>query len=233
MKKKHSCGVICLRRTARGYEALLVKRRYSYYYVLFVYGQYTAQNHDEIRRYLDHMTLEEKLLIKSLNFASIWYHLNLSVVKSREYKTAKSRFKSSFLYDDGKKLIDMINRSNSIEMIWCLPKGQKNRQESDLMAAVREFHEETGISKKKYRMFIDGKTTTSHIEEGVKYITTYYFALFNQDVTPGVKVNIGNDGQIGEISAMKWYTLRELRPLNIDAGVYSSIRAAIGYVRKR
>lgn len=96
---------------------------------------------------------------------------------------------------------------------WGFPKGHKEGDESDLVAAQREFEEETGV--RKYRVFPKIRLTERYHfrkKKGQRVAKTVsYFlglvALENSEQLPTVNI------QVEEIRAYRWCTAAEARAL--------------------
>ena len=144
---RHSIGIACIRVIDHIPQILLINKRYTYAYSEFVHGRYPYDK-NYVMELFNRMTNAEKILILSLNFELIWYHIWLNAPKITNYIQAKNRFETSYLQDGGSKLRYIIARSKSINTLWQIPKGRKrSKNETDLCCAVREFKEETGIEK--------------------------------------------------------------------------------------
>jgi 8-oxo-dGTP pyrophosphatase MutT (NUDIX family) len=102
------------------------------------------------------MTIEEKNEINNTEFAELWTKLwgeNKCFQYRNEQKTSAEKLQHlkegvATNYDSF-NLLDCIEHSTTAwqENEWGFPKGRKNYQENDLTCAVREFEEETGISR--------------------------------------------------------------------------------------
>lgn len=164
-------------------EILLIRKRASYAYITFVKGAYGRNNDAEICKLFNNMTVEEKICILSLDFSKIWYFSYLihpHKLQSKElskYEGYKTKFEKRFLIDGGQRLQRLMRRSRNIDLIWEIPKGMMNKAESPIQSAIREFYEETGIKKSKYRI-LWGVKPIEHIfsDEGVTYRYVYYIA---------------------------------------------------------
>ena len=66
---------------------------------------------------------------------------------------------------------------------WEFPKGRKNKDEMDLECALREFEEETGISKDKLTIFdnIEPVYETINGSNGKQYKIIYYIGVMNDN----------------------------------------------------
>jgi 8-oxo-dGTP pyrophosphatase MutT (NUDIX family) len=206
--QKNSLGIACCRVINGRPQILLVHKRYTYAYSEFVHGRY-PHNRIYISNLFNNMTNQEKILLLGMDFSHIWYHIWLNSPKNTMYTYAKNRFDSTYVLDGGIKLKNFISRSTSIDTLWEIPKGRKkNKNESDIACAVREFKEETGIEKKTYYIFPNIKKTYSYDDHGIKYINTYYVALTRN--SGDMRINLGMQDQLNEISDIRWMNLDEL-----------------------
>lgn len=145
-----------------------------------------------------------------------------------------NQFKKS---DDGKdderlivedqfiSLDTLINNSTTEwkETEWEFPKGRRNYQEKDLDCAVREFEEETGISKYNIKI-IENLMPFEEIFIGSNhksYKHKYFLAFMNEPDESDLKNKYTlNNYQKTEVSQIKWKTLEEclesIRPYNLE-----------------
>lgn len=192
------------------YEFLFIKKRSTYAFITFVKGIYSKSSDSEVLKLLDNMTVEEKLCIMSLNFSNIWYasYLKLprqmSAKEIAKYESCKSKFEKKFLSDNGVKLSKMISDSKSVNYIWEMPKGMKNKNESDYNAAMREFTEETCIEKNKYRILWDEpKFEFKFVDENVEYRYVYIPAIMlDPKYKPSVYLGSGASLETSDIKFM-------------------------------
>ncbi len=228
-KERRSVGIACCRINAGTSEILMIHKRYTYAYNMFIHGMYCAQDSRKMIELFSDMTVDEKIDILSLNFSQIWYRVWLnSPHRLSCYFIAKNKFENAFVADGGMRLRNLINKSsNDTKLIWEIPKGRKkNRYESDVHCAVREFQEETGIHKDKYNLF-DAKRTYSFSDNNVDYVNTYYFALGNSIVP---RINFGLQDQIDEINDIRWMNMNELRL--VDKQLADFVRPIFNDVKK-
>jgi predicted NUDIX family NTP pyrophosphohydrolase len=193
-------------------EILLIQKRYTYAYSDFTHGIYnvtTSGALEELKKLLQKTTMEEKLDILSLDFNKIWYRVWLDAPKTQNYFTAKSKFESTFLIDNGIRLKKLIAESNSVDLIWEIPKGRKRKNESDINAAVREFEEETGLKKSTYCIFPLANIKYNFTDANTTYHIKYHIAELLDDVTIGI--DFSQKEQIKEISKIRWMSIEEIR----------------------
>ena len=98
-------------------------------------------------------------------------------------------------------------------MIWEVPKGRKiSTAENDVECAVREFKEETNISKEQYTFLPMKPITYSHSDGNINYINHYYIAIPTSPIR--CRLNFDMLEQISEIIDVKWFTEREAILMN-------------------
>ena len=225
-QKRYSAGLALCRynHKKKKIEIVFVKKRYTYWFSLFVLGAYNKNDEPRLLFMFSKMTPEEKLLIHSLDFESMWNYLwltkshNPQFKKKRPisnfdfYKKKKNKFEQ-FLFDKGRTLRRIIGNSNNKALVWEMPKGRLNPEESAIECAVREFGEETRIDKRKYEILPNIKPiSTSHRDGNFYYKSTYYFARAKCDINLNLDFNYLK--QVCEIIDIKWLTLDEINLLN-------------------
>lgn len=240
---KRSFGILCARYNKKSskLEFLLVQRRNSYGYIDFILRAQVSQSRfrdSKIMNLLNHMTEDEKLEIMSLDFGRMWYRIwlscpgspvdNTSVEELEKFKIYKKNFEERFLSDHGKKLIEMIRKSKTIDKLWEIPKGRKNNgQETNLVCAIREFEEETGINSNDYMILNDETFEIVIIDDNVKYIQTYFLAIYTGTDT------IQRYKQSPEISEAAWLDIDQINIVSKNEKLIKAIRTANKIFRKK
>lgn len=186
MRIKRSFGIICVKDIpSRELEFLMIKRAATYYFAEFVAGHYSAYTDRTLIRLLNSMTYDEKLSLMTLNFDNLWYKLygaqpssaTMQPAVFSSYLKKKAKFERSFLRDRGQHLIALIKNSTINETPIEFPKGRADQHESKVAAAVRELHEETGLTRDKYKILWHLAPYTECFDDyGCRYHITYYFA---------------------------------------------------------
>jgi 8-oxo-dGTP pyrophosphatase MutT (NUDIX family) len=233
INEKVSAGIACCRKTPNGFQVLTIRKRYTYAYNTFVNGRYKSDNSYEIINLFNNMTMAEKLDIASMNFVQIWYRIWLhNPQKTSSFYVAKNKFENTFAMDGGAYLRRLLIKSDtSVDLMWELPKGRKkNKMESDLQCGIREFGEETMISRKKYKVF-DNFYKYSYISDNTRYTNIYYYAFARDMFEP--RVYIGNNQQIGEVGDIKWMSLTELMCADTTGRMYPVVRKLFNFVKSR
>jgi ADP-ribose pyrophosphatase YjhB (NUDIX family) len=142
--------------------------------------------------------------------------------EDREEKNEQSLENDSLVKDQFISLETLINNSTTAwkETEWEFPKGRRNYQEKDLDCAIREFEEETGISKYNIKI-IENIMPFEEIFIGSnhKSYKHKYFLAEMRDQEEKNKYTL-NNYQKTEVSQIKWKTLEEclesIRPYNLE-----------------
>ncbi len=246
---KTSYGIaLCRRGKNNCIEVLSIKKRFTYSYSSFIYGYWnTNRNESKINAYVkylfDNMTFQEKLLILSMNFGNMWWHMWLnnpekgigmfdnnnqnsdtvmqSVNDYKNYFNKKNKFEKKFMHDKGRHLKQIINGSKSCDTIWEIPKGTGERGETELDTAIREFTEETLIDPKYYDILYHVKPAIcTYKDNKTVYKHIYYIANLN-DLgynTPSImspKVNFSSQSQVSEVADMQWLSVQYIKSIKI------------------
>jgi len=231
-RNRVSFGVACCRFNNGRPEILLVCKRFSYAYNAFVRGKYNSGNNAELIALFNGMTVEEKLDIRSLNFTQIWYRVWLdNISKTSNYYVAKNKFESTFMVDGGLRLKKLLAKSSNTDKVWEIPKGRKsNKTEPEIHCAIREFREETGIPKSRYKIFPGAKRTYSFTDMGVRYTNTYYLAYMRHLIEP--KINFGLSDQLDEIGDIRWMNITDIKYVDSSGHLVNFIRPIFNYMKK-
>jgi ADP-ribose pyrophosphatase YjhB (NUDIX family) len=241
-----SYGIALMRKSSHNtlnssnkYEFLFIKKRTTYAFITFVKGIYNKSNDHDVIKLFNNMSIEEKVCIMSLNFSNIWY---MSYLKSprqmspkelSKYESCKSKFEKKFLHDNGAKLMKLLKASKSVSCIWEMPKGMKNKNESDINTAIREFYEETNISKNKYRILWDvPKFEFKFVDENVEYRYIYYPAIMiDQRFNPLIDISI-TKSSLMESSDIKFLTPEEVFVLTENKNLYNFLISVKKKIKK-
>ncbi len=184
---------------------LLIQRRHSIGFMDFIRGKYKLDNIDQINSLFQYMNKKEIELIETKTFDELWNEIwnnDLNRINNikREYVIAKSQFEKLKNGDDSELNLDFfIKNITPLYKFneWGFPKGRRDKNESQIDCALREFTEETGISKDKIK-FIEN---IDPIEEnligtnGIPYRHIYYIAEVKENILP----DINDNNEIGGI----------------------------------
>lgn len=210
-----SYGIIMYHKINDITKIILIERKNSIAFIEFIRGKYDINNPEYIQLLIDRMNLQEKKLILSENFDTLWENLWVDM-NSINNRIKREYEKSKINFDNLKKrknynLIDFIKKSNTnyLENEWEIPKGRRNNKEKNKSCAIREFEEETNISENKYKLI---NNIVPLIEEykginNVNYKHVYYIAKINEFEELGIDYK--NKNQILEVNSIQWLTKQE------------------------
>ena len=229
-----SLGVICYKKDytyENEYEIkyLMIQRRDTLGFVEFMRGKYNIDNMNYIYKLFGIMTKKERNKIESYQFDHLWNELWMdknSRQYHNEYDNSKRKFyklqKGVMINDTDKVTLISLNKDVDCyyeEPEWGFPKGRRNLHESDYNCAVREFEEESGLTKKQYNVNFDIKPLDEVFlgSNNIRYRHIYYIAEYT-DQTKSLEVDKSNFTQVSEVSNIKWFpyeeALERIRPYN-------------------
>lgn len=204
---------------------LMIRRKDSLGYVDFMRGKYPLYNIEYLQNIVNEMTLTEKLNLLSVNYNQLWNNLwgnNLGFQYRGEEKISFDKFnqlkKGIMIKDNTVTLESLILNSDTRwkETEWGFPKGRREYREKDLNCALREFEEETGISKDSINI----------IENLIPYeenFTGSNYKSYRHKYYIGYIENMNNESleyDKTEVSDIKWMNLKEvmekIRPYNLE-----------------
>jgi len=208
-------------------EYLLIRRKDTIGYVEFMRGKYNIHSKMYLLNIISEMTNDEKTRLLTETFDFLWNKLWGNDIRNQyrsEEKNSRDKFESLkngiVLNNDDYSLETLINEANKIhqweETEWGFPKGRHNNQEKDLSCALREFEEETGISRSNINI-IHNIIPFEEIFTGSNYKSykhKYYVAYMNNDI------EIMNSYQHTEVSKMEWKSyesaMKLIRSYNLE-----------------
>ena len=221
-----SIGLIAFRYFNSEMQYLMIQRKDSLGFVEFMRGKYPIHNIEYIQNIFNEMTVSEKERIRTKSFDDLWNELWGKWIGTNyrgEERISREKHKSlkdgimnkNIMYD-----VDyFINNSNTswVDAEWGFPKGRRNFQEKDLNCAMREFEEETGISKMDVKLALN-MVPYEEVFTGsnLKSYKHKYFLMY-MDYNTSLK-----KGQFekSEVSKMEWATYEQgisvIRDYNIE-----------------
>lgn len=214
-----SFGIILYRANRAKLEFLMVQRKDTLCYTEFVRGKYDIKNIGYIKKLFSHMTPKEKATLLENDFETVWKQLwvnNTNNLK-KEHNVSKLKFnrlKEGYNIKSQNVIsrVDMqhfVKESSHIEeQEWEFPKGRRKLNESDITCALREFEEETTLSRrsliisdlnKQYEEIFIGKNK-------LRYRNVFYLATQPKSSASGNTrlFDQNNYDQIKEIKDVQW-----------------------------
>lgn len=227
-----SYGVIVFRHSPRhGLQYLLIRRKNSFGYIDFIRGKYASYNCDHLQNIFDEMSMEEKRQIQGHSFYELWKSMwslgSLGSLETTEItgfpfkgEELSSQRRFDLLKSNG--MIDTFIRQSTTtweETEWEFPKGRRNYQEKELECALREFEEETGISKSQVSV-VENMLPLEEIFIGSNYKLYKHKYFLAQYKTKGEDNNNCSHFQSTEVSKLEWKSLEEalasIRPYHLE-----------------
>jgi 8-oxo-dGTP pyrophosphatase MutT (NUDIX family) len=170
-----SYGIVCYTYEKDTIKFLMTLRRDTFCYECIIRGIYQDS---ELEDYVSHITKEERERILNFSFDMLWKDLWVSPRRRLyriEYKKAHDKFKQ---YKE--KIMTLVeNMTEYDNVLWEFPKGKMFSEENPVQCALREFEEETNISKqniqfiKQAGLFKDAFTGNDQRE----YHSVYYLGF--------------------------------------------------------
>lgn len=224
-----SHGIVAFRSSDRGVEYLMIRRKDSFGYIDFIRGKYIPANLEHLDIMFNEMSIEERENILKHDFETLWKMMwGTCLSHGNQFKgeelTSSKKFESLKnglpIGPNGEivSLATLVKNATTrwAETEWEFPKGRRNYQERDVDCALREFEEETGISKKNIKivenvlpfeeMFLGSNHKSYKHRYFLGYVENMNEELYNYQKT--------------EVSKMEWKTLEEclesIRPYNLE-----------------
>lgn len=220
MSLRKSIGIALCRRNPNNAipEILLIKAKTTYGFCGFTFGKYKLGDLSKYIELISSMTSEEKLIISTLDFAKIWYHIWLKVPNPDDpdagyyefYIKCRNKFEKLISKDNGKKLKLILTKTQHAELGWEIPKGRIESNESEIECGVREFQEETGVSSSMFHILYEKSPIChSYVDNNVTYVSKYYIAWTDKNFTP--IIDYSNQRQLSEVTDICWCSLINMK----------------------
>jgi len=200
-----SCGIILINNSKLPIDSelkvLMVRRKDSMAYTEFLRGKYHLDDINYLKSLLSNMTNSEHQRIKTTSFKDLWVLHWGEETASKDYEKSLDKFSKL----DFNSLLNGITSYQESE--WGFPKGRRSFKESDLECAIREFSEETDISRDDYTICSNlTLKETFNGTNGIPYEHLYFIALLNTNIDITKKFS---SMQKKEISAISWKSIKE------------------------
>lgn len=187
---------------------LLVQRRDTMGYTDFLRGRYNDEK--LMYTFLDEMTIEEKIKLKTCTFDTLWDSLwsnkNGKIYKN-EYGFAKHKFENL----DIEKILKKSQNIYTFQE-FSIPKGRRNINEKDRTCAERELYEETGYSRDMY-IYLDKNTIVENFigTDGINYKHIYYVARLKSEYINYMPQSSSTQNM--EIKNKGWFSINECKKI--------------------
>jgi len=213
-------------------KLLMIRRKDTFGYIDFIRGKYSPYNNDHIQNIINEMSLFEKEQILNNTFDYLWKNMWGNSTNHQHKNEENASLKKFEIIKNG---ILLMNNENSLQSInlrdliinsstswneteWEFPKGRRDFDEKDLDCALREFEEETGISKNHIKLiqnimpFEETFVGSNHKSYKHKYFLAYMDYKKNE--------NFLNNFQKTEVSKMELKNINDclecIRPYHLE-----------------
>jgi len=208
-----SKGILLLQHTKEGKNILLVEKPYTYGFVDFLRSGKKMLNEKFVYTLLTDMTNKEKKDLLTLPFSKLWFRVNSKPFKFEDEET--------FLLTKSQQWFIKAINSLSKKSLWEIPKGKGKKGETDLETALREFEEETSITKDKIKL--TGQVINYTIKDRGLFPVMYFVANTYEDI------EIDNEKiDKYEVSNVKWVPLNEIYKYNGSEVINALIKEVDG-----
>lgn len=224
-----SYGIIAFRCVSGVIEYLMIRRKNSFGFIDFMRGKYSPHNVSQLINTVNEMSNSEKEDLLSKPFEKLWCSMwgnssSLNYQHKSEELVSKKKYDllmEGVVVDNIKyTLHDIIHLSttNWSETEWEFPKGRRNQKEKDLDCALREFEEETFISRNDVKVIENILPfEETFIGSNHKAYKHKYYLAFYQENNSNKDMNCFQES---EVSKMEWKTvdkcLESIRPYNLE-----------------
>ena len=226
-----SIGMIAFKRDFDDIRYLLICRKDTLGYVDFMRGKYKILSKEYLKNIFNEMTIIEKNRIlesaygSTSTFDDMWSSLwgdKIGIQYRGEEKTSREKFNmlKNGIHngDETYNIKDLIKSSTTSWDCpeWGFPKGRRNYRERDLICALREFEEESGISSRGMCV-IQNLQPYEETFTGSNY-KSYKHSYYVAEAVELIPTETGF--QKTEVSQVKWMTYDEamssIREYNIE-----------------
>jgi 8-oxo-dGTP pyrophosphatase MutT (NUDIX family) len=146
---------------------------------------------------------------------------NEEIISKKKFMSLKEGIMIDDKFLTIKDIVEM-SKTNWKETEWEFPKGRRNQKEKDLDCAVREFEEETGISKNNI-VIVDNILPFEEIFIGSNhksYKHKYFLAFMDNQCDKNNTTEDLNNFQTTEVSKLEWKSIDKclecIRPYNLE-----------------
>ena len=192
-------------------EYLLVRRKDTVSYVVFLRGLYSREMLPVLA---SRMTQAERKRIRNSTFDALWeglweHHPSKQFHHRNKFIKQKERAESKFQRKDWDIIFDMV-KSKYTEPEWGFPKGRKKNNETAMQGALREFEEETGLTRDLINITLNGLSPCIEFYKATdskEYQIVYFLADLLDYNTPLPSIN--ENFRDSEISDIGWFTVKQ------------------------
>lgn len=208
---------------------MMICRKHTLGYSEFIRGRYKPDNVDGIIFLFQQMIKEEidRIDKNKDNISALWDDFwkdpCKKVLFDKDYQKSKEKFEILNNPEETELTLEFYTKNVNPtwkQPEWGFPKGRRNKTESNVECAKREFEEETGLTKNDYVLLEGIKPLTEEFigTNAVRYRHVYYVAYSTNEKVPRIDSN--NIQQSSEIGDIGYFTYNEVmnmvRPYHME-----------------
>jgi 8-oxo-dGTP pyrophosphatase MutT (NUDIX family) len=205
-----------------GVEFLLIRRRDSLSFIEFVRGKYSVTDRVYLKMLLQGMSQPEQEKLRTQTFDQLWRGVWGEAAGSHrtDYDVAERKYREIAPTREAMGALLTENPSPWPEPEWGFPKGRRNPYESELSGAIREFQEETSMTRGDFKVFqnVEPLVETFFGSNGVQYCHKYFLAACKPQQAVGMDTD--NHHMAREIGDIGWFpmeqALQKIRPESVE-----------------
>jgi len=179
---------------------IMVRRKFTFNYIYLVKGLYTLELENIIKS-INLITHNEYNNLLNKDFKDMYLEIYINIDNQIEYNKSLKQF-----YILREYILPQIKHKINImydEPEWGFPKGKRINNESNLECAIREFEEETSLTKDDYTLLDRLFPLVEVIKgtDGLDYKHIYYIAILNNSAH-NKNLTIEQNYEIGMINSL-------------------------------
>ncbi len=228
----NSVGIVCFCEINKEWNVLLVNKRNTYNFSLFVRGQYKNSN-NALSKLFNGMTIEEKLDIWFCNYDTLFSKLycvrpcDIETVRFKnKYNSFARSYRSKFGNIPRKTVEKLLVGSKNQNTFWEIPKGRHKDEETDLECAKREFYEETGVNSLNIKICDTDPIIRYHTTNTANYCMKFYTAIYKYRPIRSFETSYFDLHINAEIVNVAWHKVCDVPLLNVNESNRNAITCA-------
>lgn len=141
IKTRYSYGLI----VKCNKDYLLIQNRDTEAYIYFFYTDISRWNDKYTKEVFENFSYDEKQKLLYYSFKDIYNDLYVNGNGTRYEKNREIAQRNYNYFQSNSNMMEILEKIVCREMKWLFPKGKKEKDESEIDCAFREFYEETNI----------------------------------------------------------------------------------------
>lgn len=200
-------------------DYLLIQRRNSIGFIEMIRCKFKPGDIAYMKEQLEGTTMKERTMLQTFSFYDLWKEIWGKDCENKQYRNdyyqAKERFENlrdGYTLDGAFIQLDTLIQTTPClweTPEWGFPKGRRNPHETDQECAIREFCEETHLSRDQLCLLTNVKpiresfTGNNHI----RYEHVYFLAWISKK--SDFHIDLTDQTQVQEIGDIGWFPYKD------------------------